>query len=65
MNGIEIRNKIDKNNKKIQEKLDKFVLTDEINKLMKENDNLRAICKHHFVDGICEYCDAFEGGIYE
>ena len=33
MNGPEIREKIDRNNKKIQNALNKFILTDEINNL--------------------------------
>lgn len=32
---------------------------------MKDNDRLRAQCNHHFIDGTCEYCDGFEGAIYE
>ena len=65
MNGIEIRKKIDENNAKIRQALDKFVLTDEIQRLMEDNDRLRANCQHHFVDGACEYCDSFEGQIYD
>ena len=58
MNGPEIRERIDKNNKKIQTALNKFVLTDEINQLMKENTNLRANCPHKYdADGFCIYCD--------
>ena len=57
MNGDEIRKRIDENNLKIQRALNKFVLTDEINKLMKDNQVLRFICEHEFVDGICKYCD--------
>ena len=64
MSGKEIRERIDANNARIRRALDKFVLTDEIKKLMKDNDNLRAQCQHHFIDGVCEYCDGFEGGIY-
>ena len=58
MNGPEIRERIDRNNKKIQNALNKFVLTDEINQLMKENANLRAGCPHQYnADGFCIYCD--------
>ena len=58
MNGTEIRNRIDENNRRIQSALNKFVLTDEINNLMKENANLRAKCKHEYNDsGFCIYCD--------
>ena len=69
MSGNEIRIKIDENNEKIRKELDRFVLTDKIKKLMEENDMLRTQCKHHFIDGVCEYCDMlefydmFEGGI--
>ena len=45
--------------------LEKFTLTDEINNLMKENDNLRRQCHHNFIDGVCEYCDSFEGQVYD
>lgn len=65
MSGIEIRKKIDENNEKIRKALDKFVLTDEIQLLMKVNDELRAKCEHHFVDGTCEYCDSFEDQVYD
>lgn len=63
MNGIEIRKKIDENNLKIQKLTTSFILTDEIKKIMDENDILRAQCKHEFIDGVCKYCDAFEGVI--
>lgn len=65
MNGNEIRSRINLNNSKIRQALEKFTLTDEINKLMKENDALRAQCHHNYVDGVCEYCDSFEGQIYD
>ena len=65
MSGIEIRKKIDENNAKIRNAFDKFVLTDEIKKLMKDNDVLRAECQHSFINGVCEYCDAFEGQVYD
>lgn len=58
MNGPEIRERIDKNNKKIQSALNKFILTDEINQLMRENANLRVECPHKYgEDGFCIYCD--------
>ena len=58
MSGPEIRDRIDKNNRRIQIALNKFVLTDEINQLMKENATLRASCKHEFDKvGFCIYCD--------
>jgi hypothetical protein len=64
MNGNEIRKQIDLNNAQIRKLLDKFVLTDEIQKLMKDNDYLRAQCNHNFIDGVCTYCDSFEGAVY-
>ena len=57
MSGPEIRKLIDKNNSKIQAALNKFVLTDEINQLMKDNANLRAICPHEFTGTFCRFCD--------
>ena len=60
MNGQEIRNRIDENNKKIHAALNKFILNDEINKLVKQNADLRSICKHEFVGGVCKFCDTAE-----
>lgn len=58
MNGLEIRERINNNNKRIQTALNKFVLTDEINQLMRENANLRAECPHQYsAEGFCIYCD--------
>lgn len=58
MSGPEIRERINENNIKIQHALNKFVLTDEINNLMKENADLRASCPHEFDEkGFCVYCN--------
>jgi hypothetical protein len=65
MSGIEIRERINENNARIQAALDRFVLNEEIRELMKENDKIRAQCNHSFIDGVCEYCDGFEGAIYD
>jgi len=65
MSGIEIRERIDENNARIQAALDKFVLNEEIQELMKENDKIRAQCQHNFIDGVCEYCDGFEEQVYD
>lgn len=65
MNGIEIRSKIDENNKKIKALLSDFLFHPEMKVLMDENDALRAQCQHEFDDGVCKYCDAFEGVIYD
>lgn len=58
MNGQQIRERIDENNIKIKRALNKFILTDEINELMKENAELRFSCPHEFnEEGICKFCD--------
>lgn len=57
MSGLQIRQRIDENNLKIQAALNKFILTDEINKLMKENMDLREGCHHEYVNGFCKWCD--------
>lgn len=60
MSGKDVRTKIDENNKIIRNKLDNFVLTNEIKELLAENEALRTQCPHEFVDGLCIYCDGFE-----
>lgn len=60
MSGNEIRLQIDKNNEIIRTKLDNFILTPEIKRLLAINEELRKDCTHKFKDGICIYCDAFE-----
>lgn len=57
MNGPEIHDRIEANNKKIHAALNKFILTDEINSLMRENEELRFLCPHNFKNGFCEYCN--------
>ena len=57
MTNYEIRAKITENNKKLDEALRQFILTDEVKKLLEENAKLREQCNHNFVNGICEYCD--------
>ena len=57
MNGQQIREQIDRNDAKIQKLLNRFVLTNEINELLQDNEDLRQICKHEFEDGFCKYCD--------
>ena len=56
MNGEEIKERIDQNNKKIHEALKQFILTNDIKELLKENDKLRNLCKHQFINGCCRYC---------
>ena len=65
MNGNEIRSKIDENNLRIKELLKDFLFHPEISVLMEQNDKIRTQCKHEFIDGVCKYCDAFEGAIYD
>ena len=57
MNGQQIRQQIDANNAKMKELLNRFVLTNEINQLMQDNEDLRFICQHDFENGFCKYCD--------
>lgn len=58
MTQLEIKEKIDTNNKIIERLLNPnmFTLNNTIKELLKENDELQAQCKHSFVDGYCEYC---------
>jgi hypothetical protein len=58
MTGIEIKEKIAANNKRITELVDphRFVLNEEISRLLEENRQLRAQCSHKFEDGKCIYC---------
>lgn len=60
MSGNEIRIKIDENNEKMQSLLSDFVLTGEIKELLAQNEKLRSICNHEFIDGVCKYCDEME-----
>ena len=65
MNGNEIRSKIDENNNKLKALLSDFLFHPEMKKIMDENDALRAQCIHEYKDGVCKYCDAFEGAVYD
>lgn len=58
MTNLEIKEKIDANNKLIETILNPtaFTLNNTVKELLKENDNLQAQCTHNFVDGYCEYC---------
>lgn len=58
MNNFEIKQRIDQNNKVIQELLtpSSFVLNNTISELLKENEELQKQCKHEFEDGYCIYC---------
>jgi hypothetical protein len=58
MTNLEIKQKIDANNKLIETLLNPsmFTLNNTVKDLLKENDDLQAQCTHNFVDGYCEYC---------
>lgn len=58
MTNLEIKQKIDANNKLIETLLNPsmFTLNNTVKDLLKENDDLQAQCTHNFVDGFCEYC---------
>ena len=58
MTNLEIKEKIDQNNKLIETLLNPstFTLNNTVKDLLIENDTLQAQCTHNFVDGYCEYC---------
>ena len=58
MTNLEIKEKIDQNNKVIETLLNPtaFTLNNTRTDLLKENGDLQAQCTHSFVDGYCEYC---------
>lgn len=62
MTNLEIKQKIDENNKIIETLLNPstFTLNNVIKELLIENDQLQAQCTHNFVDGYCEYCQKEE-----
>ena len=56
--GLEIKQKIDENNKIIETLLtpNQFTLNNTIVELLKENQRLQKECSHDFEDGYCIYC---------
>ena len=59
LTGFEIKNKIDENNKKIEDffSANTFVLNANINSLIDENRLLRKQCRHEFDENkCCVYC---------
>ena len=58
MTQLQIKEKIDTNNKIIESLLNPnmFTLNNAIKDLLAENDKLQGLCEHNFVDGYCEYC---------
>lgn len=61
MDGPEIRQRIDEINNTMHDLINKFVLTDEIRKLIDEKAMLSSKCSHIFEEGKCIYCDKKEG----
>ena len=58
MLGIDIKNKIDENNKIIESLITPniFTLNNTVSQLLSENERLQKQCKHEFRDGYCIYC---------
>ena len=58
MKPEEIREKINFNNSMIEKLVDPsiFILQPKIEAYLKENEELRSICTHEFVNGVCVYC---------
>lgn len=58
MNLFELKNKIDENNKQIENYLtpNVFTLNNLVAELLKENESLQKQCTHEFENGYCKYC---------
>ena len=58
MLGIDIKNKIDENNKIIESLITPniFTLNNTVSQLLSENERLQKQCRHEFRDGYCIYC---------
>ena len=58
MTNLEIKEKIDANNKLIESILNPsvFTLNNTVRDLLAQNAELQTQCTHNFVDGWCEYC---------
>lgn len=58
MHNIEIKERIDSNNKLIEDlmKPNMFVLNNTIRQLLQENADLQKKCSHEFEGGYCLYC---------
>ena len=57
MDGSEIRFQINQINEQLESELNKFILTDKIQKLMAQKEELQHLCHHKFSNGSCVYCD--------
>lgn len=62
MSPNKVRQKIDANNKKIEELFSagQFTLNNEVQDLLNANQKLQNQCKHKYINGICKYCDKEE-----
>ena len=58
MLGIDIKNKIDENNKIIESLITPniFTLNNTVSQLLSENERLQKQCRHEFRGGYCIYC---------
>lgn len=58
MTQLEIKEKIDQNNKVIEALFSPnvFTLNNTVAALLAENQQLQSQCEHNFVDGYCEFC---------
>ncbi len=58
MTNLEIKERIDQNNRIIESLFNPniFTLNNTVKELLSENDALQHQCTHSFVDGYCEYC---------
>lgn len=63
MRNIEIKERIDSNNKLIEDlmKPNTFILNNTIRQLLQENADLQDQCQHDFDEGFCVYCYKEEG----
>lgn len=62
MTNLQIKERIDFNNKMIVELMEPsvFTLNNPVVQLLTENAELQKMCKHSYVDGACEYCYKLE-----
>lgn len=58
MTNLEIKERIDRNNKLIKEVMNpsEFTLNNTVAELLAENKRFQGMCNHNFVEGYCEYC---------
>ena len=58
MCGLEIKKRIDENNKKLSTLVrpNEWNLNHQVYRIMRENEELQASCEHQFENGVCVYC---------